>query len=149
MVPSQRWSAARFLSVALLAACAGDFDQLLQQGGAYPISDGTSGSTTDDPSPASTTASTADASTTIGEATSVSTATTDVGTESDGATSTTTDDGKALPVNVEVFLTPTSVDKVGEMQVAVWTSRPVATIDVFDGDVPLALGATPGSACSR
>ena len=46
------------LSVAVLAACAGDFDQLLQQGGAYPISDGTSGSTADDPSPASTTADT-------------------------------------------------------------------------------------------
>lgn len=136
------------LSVAVLAACAGDFDQLLQQGGAYPISDGTSGSTADDPSPASTTAdttaSTADASTTIGEATSVSASATDGGTESDGATGTTTDDGKALPVNVEVFLTPTSVDKVGEVRVAVWTSRPVATIDVFDGDVPLALGATPG-----
>ncbi|MFY0539534.1 hypothetical protein [Nannocystis pusilla] len=52
---------------------------------------------------------------------------------------------------MEVFLTPTSVDKVGEVQVAVWTSRPVATIDVFDGDMPLALGATQGirSACSR
>ncbi|WAS99234.1 hypothetical protein [Nannocystis punicea] len=136
------------LSVAVLAACAGDFDQLLQQGGAYPISDGTSGSTADDPSPASTTAdttaSTADASATIGEATSGSASATDGGTASDGATGTTTDDGKALPVNVEVFLTPTSVDKVGEVQVMVSTSRPVATIDVFDGDVPLALGATPG-----
>ncbi|MDC0723206.1 hypothetical protein [Nannocystis bainbridge] len=45
---------------------------------------------------------------------------------------------------MEVFLSPSSVDKVGEVQVTVSTSRPVATIDVFDGDVPLALGATPG-----
>ncbi|MDC0721422.1 hypothetical protein [Nannocystis bainbridge] len=32
---------------------------------------------------------------------------------------------------------------VGEVQVTVWTSRPVASIDIFDGDVPLVLGAAP------
>ncbi|MFY0538475.1 hypothetical protein [Nannocystis pusilla] len=34
---------------------------------------------------------------------------------------------------------------VGEVQVSVWTSRPVAAIDIFDNDVPLVLGAVPAN----
>ncbi|MDC0670543.1 hypothetical protein [Nannocystis radixulma] len=133
---------AALVSVSLALACAGDFDRLLEQGGQYPITtpDTSSGSTSDD---ATSEVSTADASPTSGAETSTGAATTNSGSESDGATGSTGDDGKALPVDVEVFLTPSSVDKVGEVQVTVSTSRPVETIDLFDGDVPLVLGAAP------
>lgn len=135
------------VSVALaLAGCAGDFDQLLEQGGQYPItSSDPTGETTADA--AST--SEASAAETTAVATSVSTTTagattaTDSWSDSDGDAGTSGDDGKAVPVEVKVFLTPSSVDKVGEVQVAVWTSRPVETIDIFDGDALLVLGATP------
>ncbi|WAS96405.1 hypothetical protein [Nannocystis punicea] len=134
---------AALMSVSLALACAGDFDQLLEQGGQYPITatDTSSGSTSDDATPE---VSTTDASTTSAAETSTDTATTtNSGSESDGATGSTGDDGKAVPVGVEVFLTPSSVDKVGEVQVTVSTSRPVSTIDILDGDVPLVLGAAP------
>ncbi|MCY1004471.1 hypothetical protein OV079_02575 [Nannocystis pusilla] len=77
--------------------------------------------------------------------------TTLVGSESDGESGTTSDDGKALPLDVELILTPPSVGAVGEVQIDVWTSRPVASIDLFDDDEPLVLGATPKSPspCSR
>ncbi|MCY1067988.1 hypothetical protein OV090_24815 [Nannocystis sp. RBIL2] len=62
----------------------------------------------------------------------------------------TGDDGKAVPVAVEVFLEPSPVTEVGPVQVSVSTSRPVASIDIFlkdenKGDVPLVLGAAPGN----
>ncbi|MCY1070328.1 hypothetical protein OV090_36630 [Nannocystis sp. RBIL2] len=69
-----------------------------------------------------------------------------------GGSSTTAGDGsggsgaggeEALPVEVEVVLTPSPMIDVGEVQVSVWTSRPVASIDIFDGDTPLVLGAAP------
>ncbi|MDC0669784.1 hypothetical protein [Nannocystis radixulma] len=53
------------------------------------------------------------------------------------------DDGKAVPVEVEIFLNPSPMIDVGAVQVSVWTSRPVASVDVFDGDLPLVLGAVP------
>lgn len=71
--------------------------------------------------------------------------TTLVGSESDGESGTTGDDGKAVPLAVELILTPPSVGAVGEVQIDVWTSRPVASIDLFDDDEPLVLGATPKS----
>src|SRR5690606_15577593 len=50
---------------------------------------------------------------------------------------------KAVPVGVKVYVTPSPTIEVGEVQVSVWTSRPVASIDIFDNDVPLVLGAVP------
>ncbi|MDC0721642.1 hypothetical protein [Nannocystis bainbridge] len=67
-------------------------------------------------------------------------------TTSDGETASggmTGDDGNALPLEVAVLLGPSSVSKVGEVLVNVWTSRPVKTIDIFDGEEPLVLGAAP------
>jgi hypothetical protein len=72
------------------------------------------------------------------------------GSTADDPASTTGDHsgssgGPPLPVDVEVFVTPSPVTAVGQVQVAVTTSRPVAAIDIFDGDVPLVLGAPPGN----
>ncbi|MFZ6179951.1 hypothetical protein [Nannocystis pusilla] len=73
-------------------------------------------------------------------------------TAGDSATTgaSTGDDGKAMPVAVELFLEPSPVTEVGPVQVSVSTSRPVESIDIFlkkkeDGDVPLVLGAAPGN----
>ncbi|WP_434420954.1 hypothetical protein [Nannocystis pusilla] len=74
-------------------------------------------------------------------------------TAGDSGTSGTStgDDGKAVPVAVEVFVEPSPVTEVGPVQVSVSTSRPVASINVFlkknneDGDVPLVVGAAPGN----
>lgn len=50
---------------------------------------------------------------------------------------------EAAPVEVEVFLSPSPVVGVGEVQVSVSTSRPIESVDIFDGDTPLVLGAAP------
>ncbi|MDC0717774.1 hypothetical protein [Nannocystis bainbridge] len=131
-----------------LAGCTLDWDRVSQQGHDLPsLTTGSTGdgATTPDAS-TSADASTADDGTTSGAATTVSTATSG-GSASDGATGTTgDDDGKAVPVEVEVILnSPSPMLHVGEVQVSVWTSRPVASIDVFDGDVPLVLGAAPAN----
>ena len=54
-------------------------------------------------------------------------------TAADSATTgaSTGDDGKAVPVAVEVFLEPSPVTEVGPVQVSISTSRPVASIDIF------------------
>ncbi|MDC0720853.1 hypothetical protein [Nannocystis bainbridge] len=70
-------------------------------------------------------------------------ATTEIGTESGSDTGTTSGDAQPLPLDVELFLNPSSVSTVGEVKIDVWTSRPVATIDIFDGDKPIVLGAAP------
>ncbi|WAS95082.1 hypothetical protein [Nannocystis punicea] len=63
------------------------------------------------------------------------------GSSSEGAGD---DGGKAVPVEVEIsFLNPSPMIEVGEVQVSVWTSRPVASVDIFNGDAPLVLGAAP------
>ncbi|MCY0987025.1 hypothetical protein OV203_07820 [Nannocystis sp. ILAH1] len=53
----------------------------------------------------------------------------------------------ALPVEVELFLDPSPMIEAGEVQVSVWTSRPVTSIDLFlnNNDAPLVLGAVPAS----
>jgi hypothetical protein len=73
-------------------------------------------------------------------------------TAADSATpmTSTGDDGKAVPVAVEVFLEPSPVTEVGPVQVSISTSRPVASIDIFlknenKGDVPLVVGVAPGN----
>ncbi|MCY1010848.1 hypothetical protein OV079_35850 [Nannocystis pusilla] len=48
-----------------------------------------------------------------------------------GDSASTGDDGKAVPVAVEVFVEPSPVTEVGPVQVSISTSRPVASIDVF------------------
>ncbi|MDC0721532.1 hypothetical protein [Nannocystis bainbridge] len=50
-----------------------------------------------------------------------------------------------LPVEVELFLDPSPTIAAGEVQVSVWTSRPVTSIDLFDDDVALVLAAVPAS----
>ena len=68
----------------------------------------------------------------------------DVGGSSGGSSSTGGDKGvEDQPVDVELHVSPSPVAAVGEVQVSVWTSRPVASIDIFDNDVPLVLGAVP------
>ncbi|MBZ5709531.1 hypothetical protein [Nannocystis pusilla] len=48
-----------------------------------------------------------------------------------------------LPVEVEVFVSPSPMLAAGEVLVSVWTSRPVASIDLFDNGTPLVVGAVP------
>lgn len=52
---------------------------------------------------------------------------------------------EVTPVLVELHASPSPVLEVGEVQVFVSTSRPVLSIDLYDGDTPLVLGAAPGS----
>ncbi|MDC0717752.1 hypothetical protein [Nannocystis bainbridge] len=50
---------------------------------------------------------------------------------------------EVLPIEVEVFVSPSPALAVGEVQISVSTSRPVTSIDLYDGDVPLVLAAAP------
>ena len=138
-----------------LTACAGDFDALFQQADQYPmLSASTTGETSDatpttsDAHPTTAGMSAGDTATTTTTATDSGESTDDSGSASASASSTGSDDGgggdKAVPVEVKVYVTPSPVIDVGEAQVSVWTSRPVASIDLFDNGAPLALGVVPG-----
>jgi len=92
---------------------------------------------------ACTTGSSSDPSTTEEIDTTTSEVTTNT-TSGNGASEGSSSSGEeALPVEVEVFLSPTPMLVVGEVQVEVTTSRPVASIDLYDDDTPLVLGAAP------
>lgn len=119
---------------AVLAGCTLDWDEVSQAGHELPLlssssSEATSGPTTD----AASTTSTA----------STTSSTTTTGSGSDGDSASGTGDGEPEPLTVEVILTPSAVHAVGEVQIDVWTSRPVVSIDLFDGDAPIVLGALP------
>ncbi|WAS91731.1 hypothetical protein [Nannocystis punicea] len=127
-------------SFSVLVGCTVDWDAVAQAGKDLPSlssSSGavTSGATTDATSMTAP-ASTAGSSMTSGAAPGS-------GSEGDSASAAGDEGGEAEPLEVEVFLTPSSVHEVGEVQIGVWTSRPVTAIDIFDGDAPLVLGAAP------
>ncbi|WP_434422272.1 hypothetical protein [Nannocystis pusilla] len=132
------------LVAAALAGCTLDWDEVSHAGHALPplTTSSTGSEATTSGEDASAGASTTDASTTTSSSVTLSGS----GTASDGDTGTTGDDGKAVPVEVEVVInSPSPMVAVGEVQVSVWTSRPVASIDIFDDDVPLVLGAVPAN----
>lgn len=115
---------------------------------------GDSGASTGSTSASSTaeeTTSTSDVSPTTGVA---SAAATSAGESSDGLDpGTTSSEGssggelgeKGLPVHVQVHLSPSPTLDVGEVQISVWTSRPVTSIDIYDDNELLVLGAVPAS----
>ncbi|MCY1055982.1 hypothetical protein [Nannocystis sp. SCPEA4] len=82
-----------------------------------------------------------------GTAATTITMTGDGASEESGSGDETSDSGgdDVLPVDVEVFLSPSPMLAVGEVHVSVATSRPVASIDVYKGDAPLVIGAAPTS----
>ncbi|MBZ5713477.1 hypothetical protein [Nannocystis pusilla] len=84
--------------------------------------------------------------TATGEGTSAAT-TGDGASEGSGSGDEESDSGdeEALPVEVEVFLSPSPMLAVGEVHVSIATSRPVASIDVYKNDAPLVIGAAPTS----
>ena len=131
------------LVAAALAGCTLDWDDVSQAGHALPpLTTGSTGNetTTTPGEDASTDASTTDAGTTTSSPVTVGGS----GSASNSDTGTSGDDTKAVPVEVEVVInSPSPMVDVGEVQVSVWTSRPVASIDVFDNDAPLVLGAAP------
>lgn len=122
--------------LAVLAGCTLDWDDVSQAGHELPMlssssSEATSGSTTDA------------AQTTSAAMTTSVTTTTGSGSDGDSASGTGDIDGEPAPLTVEVILTPSAVHAVGEVQIDVWSSRPVVSIDLFDGDEPIVLGAAP------
>ncbi|MFZ6181956.1 hypothetical protein [Nannocystis pusilla] len=133
------------LVAAALAGCTLDWDEVSQAGHALPplttSSSGDDATTTpDEDASTSTGTNTTDASTTASSPVTLGGS----GSASDSDTGTTGDDSKAVPVEVEVVInSPSPMIAVGEVQVSVWTSRPVASIDIFDNDAPLVLGAAP------
>ena len=135
------------LVAAVLAGCTLDWDEVSQAGHALPplTTSSTGDAVTTAPGEdastgTSTGADTADAGTTTPSPVTLGGS----GTASDSNTGATSDDTKAVPVEVVVVInSPSPMIDVGEVQVSVWTSRPVASIDIFDNDVPLVLGAAP------
>lgn len=126
-----------------LAGCTLDWERIAQQGHDLPsLTTGSTSSTGVEGTTMSGDASTIDASTTASPGATTSTATSS-DSASEGMSGTTDDGSEAVPLEVAVFLSPPFVGEVGEVQVSVWTSRLVDTIDVFDGDAPLVLDASP------
>ncbi|MCY1056832.1 hypothetical protein [Nannocystis sp. SCPEA4] len=69
---------------------------------------------------------------------------TTITTTGNGASEGSVSSGEdVLPVEVEVFVSPSPMLAAGEVLVSVWTSRPVASIDLFDNGAPLVVGAVP------
>ena len=127
-----------FLAV-LVVACGPDLAAILDVGAGY----GGSGTGLETGADASSSSSNGGAS--DSDSAGPSSASSGDGPSSDSEPSSGGDDSKAVPVEVEVFVSPSPATAVGEVQVSVWTSRPVASIDLYDGDAPLVLGAAPAN----
>ncbi|MDC0673761.1 hypothetical protein [Nannocystis radixulma] len=140
------------MSCALMLACvvflsSGCLRDLLAEAQQYyPDTDATT-STASSSSCAELDACTTDASSDPSSTEASQTATGDVTTittTGNGASEGSGSSGEdVLPVEVEVFVSPSPMLAAGEVLVSVWTSRPVASIDLFDNGTPLVVGAVP------